>query len=220
MWFDDDDASSGNGDARGRWAKAVRYLSQDRVMGKLIQRIGPCTLRPRGEPFVTLVQSILSQQVSVKAADSMYRKLSSKFPRKRPTPERLLQFLTNATEDEVRGCGLSRQKRGYMLDLARCFSDGTVPAKRLARMTDDEVIACVTQVKGIGQWTAEMLLIFSLGRPDIWPIDDLGIRESLFRLWPEKFTERPAPKMIADFADQWRPWRSVASWYLWAEKDK
>ncbi len=189
-------------------------------MGKLIRRIGPCTLRPRGEPFVTLVQSILSQQVSVKAADSMYRKLAAKFPRQRPTPERLLNFLTTANDDDIRGCGLSRQKRGYMHDLARCFSDGTVPARRLSRMTDEEVIACVTQVKGIGQWTAEMLLIFSLGRPDIWPIDDLGIRESVFRLWPKTFAERPAPKMIADFADRWRPWRSVASWYLWAEKDK
>lgn len=219
MWFDDDaptDLHSGG----EPWAEALRHLSQDRVMEKLIRRIGPCTLRPRGEPFITLVQSILSQQVSVKAADSMYRKLSAKFPRKRPTPERLLEFLTTAKDDDIRGCGLSRQKRGYMLDLARRFVDGTVPAKRLSRMTDEEVIACVTQVKGIGQWTAEMLLIFSLGRTDIWPIDDLGIRESVFRLWPRKFAERPAPKMIANFADHWRPWRSVASWYLWAEKDK
>lgn len=202
------------------WTEAEEFLKRDRVMKKLIERVGPCTLSPQKDVFATLVKSILAQQVSGAAANSMHRKLKAQMPRKRITPQNVLNFLTTSDEETIRSCGLSRQKRGYIHDLSGKFLDGTVPYKHFCKLDDEQLIECLTEVKGIGRWTAEMLLIFSLNRTDIWPVDDLGIRESVFRHWPKKFAERPKPKEILDFADKWRPWRSVASWYLWAGVDE
>lgn len=193
----------------------MAHLRKDRVLARIIEQVGPCTLRPHRDYFVKLVQSILSQQVSVQAAMAMYSKLASRFPRKRPTPPLMLDFLRQSDEATLRSCGLSRQKRGYLLDLSQRFADGSIPHRRFARMSDDEIIETLTQVKGIGRWTVEMLLIFSLCRPDVWPVDDLGLRESVFVQWPRRFTERPTARELLSFADKWRPWRSIATWYLW-----
>lgn len=210
MWFDDLDPND-------RWAPAITHLRKDKTLAKIIERVGPCTLTPvpAKDCFIKLVQSILSQQVSTAAAASMYRKLAAQFPRKRPTPERLVQFLDTSDEETIRSCGLSRQKRAYIHDLASRFASGEIKSKDFATKSDDELVAELTPIKGIGRWTVEMLLIFALNRPDVWPVDDLGIQESVFRHWPRKFEERPKGKQIRDFADKWRPWRSVASWYLW-----
>jgi DNA-3-methyladenine glycosylase II len=210
MWFDDLDPND-------RWTPAITHLRKDRTLAKIIERVGPCTLTPVApkDCFIKLVQSILSQQVSTAAAASMYRKLSSQFPRKRPTPERLVEFLSSADEETIRSCGLSRQKRAYILDLSSRFASGEIKSRDFATRTDEELVAELTPIKGIGRWTVEMLLIFALNRPDVWPVDDLGIQESVFRHWPRKFKERPKGKEIRDFAEKWKPWRSVASWYLW-----
>ncbi|HQY87401.1 MAG TPA: DNA-3-methyladenine glycosylase [Tepidisphaeraceae bacterium] len=201
------------------WIEAEEFLKRDRVLKKLIERVGPCTLAPNKDVFATLVKSILSQQVSTAAANSMHRKLCERLPRKKISPQNVLDFLTTNDEETIRSCGLSRQKRGYIQDLSGKFLDGTVPYKHFSKLDDEQLIESLTEVKGIGRWTAEMLLIFALNRPDVWPVDDLGIRESVFKHWPKKFTERPKPKEVLDFADKWKPWRSVASWYLWAGVD-
>lgn len=208
MWFPDRATDP-------RWNEATAHLRRDRVLAGIIDRVGPCTLRPHRDYFVKLIQSILSQQVSVKAAMAMYARLSSRFPRKRPTPALLLEFLRGSDETTLRSCGLSRQKREYLLDLSRRFADGSIPHRRLARMSDEEVVTTLTQVKGVGRWTVEMLLIFSLCRPDVWPVDDLGLRESVYLHWPRRFEDRPTARELLGFADRWRPWRSIATWYLW-----
>jgi DNA-3-methyladenine glycosylase II len=200
-----------------RWLDAITHLRKDKTLSRIIDRFGPCTLRPTHsrDHYIRLVQSILSQQVSVKAAASMYTKLAANFPRKRPTPDRMMVFLSTSDEATLRSCGLSRQKRAYVHDLARRIVNNDIDLRTLDRQSDQQIIDHLTRVKGIGQWTVEMLLIFALNRPDVWPVDDLAIRESVFRHWPRKFKERPTPKPLIPFADKWRPYRSIASWYLW-----
>ena len=210
MWFPD-----ANDD--DRWDEAIAHLSRDATMRKIIARVGPCTLRPTlaKDHYTRLIQSILSQQVSVKAAQAMYAKLAANFPRKRPTPARMIEFLTSGAEEAIRACGVSRQKKAYLHDLAVRFHGRSIDPKRFDRMTDDELIEHLTEVKGIGRWTVEMLLIFALNRPDVWPVDDLGIRISVQAHWPRRFAARPTSKELVPFAEKFRPWRTVASWYLW-----
>jgi DNA-3-methyladenine glycosylase II len=206
MWFD-------NTTSADRWYDAIRHLRRDPILRRIMKRVGPCTLSPRKDVFVALVQSILSQQVSVAAADSMYRKLKAKMPRKSVTPKNVLAFLTTSDDETVRSCGLSRQKRGYVQDVSQKFADGTIKPRSFHAMTDEAMIEHLTQVKGIGRWTVEMLLIFVFNRPDVWPVDDLGIQER----YRQNFglEHRPKPKELAPLGDKWKPWRTVASWYLW-----
>ncbi len=160
-----------------------------------------------------LCQSIFTQQISTKVATVLFNRFRAHFPGRRPTPERVVTFLTTAEEEVIRAVGLSRQKRAYVLDLARHFVDGRIPTRRLSRMTDDDVIESLTAVKGIGRWTAEMFLIFTLNRPDVLPVDDLGLWESVKRAYELK--ERPKPREILERGEAWRPWRTIATWYLW-----
>lgn len=206
MWFDTLSKDD-------RWSDAIRHLRRDPVMRRIMKAVGPCTLAPRKDVFVALVQSILSQQVSVAAADSMYRKLKAKMPRKSVTPKNVLVFLTTSDDETIRSCGLSRQKRGYVQDVSQKFADGTIQPRKFHAMSDEAMIEHLTQVKGIGRWTVEMLLIFVFNRPDVWPVDDLGIQER----YRQNFglTERPKPKVLMPLGDKWKPWRTVASWYLW-----
>jgi len=208
MWFDTD--------AQDRWTDAVAHLRKDRKLRPVIDRVGPCTLKPRRDYFVKLIQSILSQQVSVAAAASMYRKLSLNFVGKKPTPAEVVRFIRESDEQTIRACGLSRQKRAYVLDLAERFHSGEIQSRHFSRMSDDQIVDSLTHIKGIGRWTVEMLLIFALNRPDVWPVDDLGIREGVRLL--EGLEERPSAKELRGYAEHWRPYRSVASWYLWRIK--
>ena len=205
MWFNDTEP--------GQWDAAIKHLRKDKVMRKIITEVGPCTLRPRRDYFVKLVQSILSQQVSTKAAASMYAKLTAQFVGKKINPADLGEFMRTADEAVIRSVGFSRQKRAYVLDMATRFESGEIPHRRFGKMTDEEIIESLTQIKGIGQWTVEMLLIFALNRPDVWPVDDLAIRENVRHHYG--FAERPTPKALREFGDRWRPWRSIASWYIW-----
>lgn len=175
----------------------------------MIEKIGPHRPRISRDPFKTLVGSIVQQQISMSAAAAIQNRLVDACPDRRMTPEALLALRT----PRLRKIGLSRQKAIYLRDLAVHFKDGRLSPAKLRRMPDDEVIEATTQVHGIGRWTAEMLLIFCLERPDVWPVDDLGIRKAVRNYLGE--SELPDRKRLDAVALPWRPFRSYASWYFW-----
>jgi DNA-3-methyladenine glycosylase II len=166
-------------------------------------------------PFDALAESIAYQQLSGKAAATIFGRVRALYPkRKWLDPKKLL-----ATPDEkLRAAGLSRAKTAALKDLAAKTIDGTVPSGRaLIRMSDDEIIARLTTVRGIGRWTVEMLLLFDLGRPDVWPVDDYGVRKGFAKTFGKR--KLPTPKQLMKFGEKWRPYRSVAAWYFWRALD-
>lgn len=192
---------------------AEKHLSRrDSVLRPIIKQHGDCRLQKHTRYFETLVNSIVSQQLSVKAAETIFQRFRALYaPAKFPQPAQIA-----ATPDEtLRSVGLSGQKRSYIKDLAAKVDDGSVHLKRITQMSDDEIIAELTQVKGIGVWTVHMFLIFSLGRLNVLPVGDLGIRMAIQRAYG--LAEMPKPAAIETIAAQnkWQPYCSVASWYLW-----
>jgi DNA-3-methyladenine glycosylase II len=166
-------------------------------------------------PFDALAESIAYQQLSGKAAATIFGRVRALYPkRKWLDPKKLL-----ATPDEkLRAAGLSRAKTAALKDLAAKTIDGTVPSGRaLIPMSDDEIIARLTTVRGIGRWTVEMLLLFDLGRPDVWPVDDYGVRKGFAKTFGKR--KLPTPKQLMKFGEKWRPYRSVAAWYFWRALD-
>ena len=166
-------------------------------------------------PFDALAESIAYQQLSGKAAATIFGRVRALYPkRKWLDPEQLL-----ATPDEtLRAAGLSRAKTAALKDLAAKTIDGTVPAGRaLIRMSDDEIITRLTAVRGIGRWTVEMLLLFDLGRPDVWPVDDYGVRKGFAKTFGRR--KLPTSKQLMKFGEKWRPYRSMAAWYFWRALD-
>ncbi|MEM8873016.1 MAG: DNA-3-methyladenine glycosylase 2 family protein [Planctomycetota bacterium] len=207
MWFDQSAPEH-------RWADAAKFLSKTPKMRAIIREVGPCTLEPKRDTFVLLIKSILSQQVSTAAAAAMFKKFAARFPRKKPTPTLVHDALTGGwTDDEIRACGISRQKRGYLTDLAARYADGSVEPRKLRRMDDAGVVENLTQIKGIGVWTVEMLLIFGFNRPNVWPVGDLGLRNALAQL--HDLDERPAIRDCEPMGEPFAPYRSIATWYLW-----
>jgi len=205
MWFDkcDDDT---------RWADAARHLSKvDPVLADVIGRVGPCEMAPRKDYFVALCRAIFAQQVNVKVAQILFDRFRKLLPGKRLSPGAVFEILSDA--EKYKGCGLSRQKAGYLKDLAAHFADSRIPVRKLAKMSDEEVIETLVAVKGVGRWTAEMVLMFVLSRPDVLPVDDLGLREGFREVYG--MSERPGKAEMTEFAERWRPYRSVATWYLW-----
>jgi DNA-3-methyladenine glycosylase II len=196
------------------WSEAEAHLCRvDPILSEIIQRIGPCTLSRRTDHFRALCQSIISQQISVAAARTVGERFRALFPGKRPTPQAVLA----ATDEELRAAGISRQKAGYLRSLAEHFAGGGVPVRRLHRMTDEEVVQMLIPVKGIGRWTAEMFLIFVLNRTDLLPVDDLGLCTRAMRVYGLK--KYPDAKAMMKLAEKWRPYRSIATWYLWRSAD-
>jgi DNA-3-methyladenine glycosylase II len=196
-------------------ARAVRHLrAADPVMARIVRDVGSCGLAVdrRLPPFAYLTAAIVHQQITGKAAASICRKLRAHAGGRWPRPDQILA----STDAELRACGLSRQKIAYLRDLAAQVGKG-LPFRRLRGLSDEEVIEALTAVKGIGRWTAEMFLMFRLGRPDILPVDDLGIRKAMQKAWRKH--ERPKPDWMRRTAEAWRPWRTVASWYLWQSLD-
>ena len=194
---------------------AIAHLrAADPVLGSLMARCGPCTLEPGDtDPFVILCRAILSQQLSSRAASTITGRLEALFEGGILTPEGIL-----ATPDAtLRGLGLSRQKQASLKDLASKTSDGSLPLAALTALSDDEVMRQLTQVRGIGVWTAEMFLIFSLGRLDIFPVGDLGIRKAIQRVYGYK--RMPAVVTMRRHARKWVPYRTIATWYLWESYD-
>jgi DNA-3-methyladenine glycosylase II len=199
------------------WSAAKRHLSRAHPrMKRIIARVGACSVEPRPprDYFPYLCRAIFAQQVSTHVANITFERFKNLFPRKRVSPATTIKLIgPDADESKLVGVGLSRQKRAYLLDLARHFERGQIPMKRFAKMTDDEIIDALTQVKGIGRWTAEMFLIFVLNRPDCWPVDDLGLREALKRF--HHMSERPTPTECIVHGECFRPYRSIATWYFW-----
>jgi DNA-3-methyladenine glycosylase II len=181
-------------------------------MKKIIVRVGPCRLTRRRDYFVVLCDSIFSQQLSTRIAGILFERFRDLFPQRRPTPRRVLKAL-DLDGEILRRCGLSRQKRAYIHDLAKHFHARLIPTRRFSKMADEQIIESLVRVKGVGRWTAEMFLIFVLNRTDVWPVDDLGLQEAVRKAYALK--ERPKPKALREFGDRFRPHRTAATWYLW-----
>jgi DNA-3-methyladenine glycosylase II len=188
---------------------ATRLSRSDQTLGRIIQRVGPCTLAPRKGYFAALCRAIIAQQLSTTAAATIQERFRCLFPGRRVTPASLLA----RTDADLRAVGLSRQKTAYLRDLAAKLGDGTIPCRRLSRMEDDQIIAALTQVRGIGVWTVQMFLIFVLNRPDVLPTDDLGLRKAVQTHYGGKTL--PTAARLSELAEPWRPYRSFATWYLW-----
>jgi DNA-3-methyladenine glycosylase II len=195
-------------------ARARRVLMRrDPVLAKVIRREGACGLYARGDPYRALLQSIVYQQLAGSAASAIDRRVRAPYRGRYPKPAVLLA----ASDAQLREAGLSRQKIAAMRAVASAFVDGKLDNRRLRRMPDDEVLKAVTQVKGIGEWTAHMLLMFSLGRPDVLPVGDYGVRKSAMQLY--ELAALPKRAQLEALAEPWRPYRSVAAWYLWRVLD-
>ena len=192
-------------------------MRRDPKLSALMKRVGPCLLpaaRTR-HPFAALVRAVVSQQLSGKAAQTIYdRVLALVGGVDGLAPESLLAL----TPESMRAAGLSRQKISYVRDLADHVCDGRLDLAALEDLSDAEVIAAITAVRGFGRWSAEMFLIFRLNRPDVFPVDDLGIVKGVQTLFGLK--RRPAPRTMERLAEPWRPYRSIAAWYLWRVHEK
>jgi DNA-3-methyladenine glycosylase II len=194
------------------WDRAKRTLARrDPVMAAIMRSRPKVFLARRGEPFLTLARAIVGQQISVKAAQSVWDKVCLCAGEVTP------QSVVARKRSELRACGLSERKVEYIADLAQHFVDGTIDVRRWPDMDDQAVIAELTQVRGIGRWTAEMFLIFNLLRPDVFPLDDLGLQKGI-RLSYFKGRKLSLQRM-KKLGETWRPWRSVATWYLWRSRD-
>jgi DNA-3-methyladenine glycosylase II len=196
------------------YVKARRLLARrDPVLGALIKTIGPCGLpaAQREDPFHALVRTIVGQQLSVKAAATIFRRFEGLFPGPGfPGPA----DIAARTDAELRAVGFSRQKIGYLRDLCDRVAGGDVVLERLESMPDEEVIESLTRIKGIGRWSAEMILMFTLHRPNVLPVDDVGILNAVRRVYGLR--RRPKPERVLRMGESWRPYRSIACWYLWA----
>jgi DNA-3-methyladenine glycosylase II len=194
------------------WDQAKRSLARgDPVMAAIIRRHPRVHLVPRGEPFHTLARAIVGQQISVKAAQSVWNRFSSHVSIVSPG-----EVLKARTRD-LRACGLSERKCEYIIDLAQRFADGHVHVHKWPAMSDEEVIEDLTQVRGIGRWTAEMFLMFNLLRPDVFPLDDLGLQKGLRLAYHGG--RKISLQTMRRRGETLRPWRSVATWYLWRSLD-
>ncbi|MBH0193037.1 MAG: DNA-3-methyladenine glycosylase 2 family protein [Nitrospira sp.] len=187
-------------------------------MRRLIREIGPCTLSQniRRSPFESLARAIAYQQLHDKAAESILRRFIALFPGRRfPTPDDVLAIRPRS----IRAAGFSRAKILALRDLASKTLDGTVPVNRvIARLDDEAIVKRLIEVRGVGRWTVEMLLIFQLGRPDVLPIDDYGVRKG-FRL-AYGLRTMPTPHEVRRYGEQWKPYRTTAAWYLWRAADR
>lgn len=192
---------------------AVKHLAKaDPVLAQLMKRAGPFALKTRHlhNPFEALARNIVFQQLHGSAAEAIHGRVVGLFGGGRLRPQDVL----DASEEALRGAGLSGAKTAALKDLAAKTLDGTVPTlARLKRMDDEEIVARLTQVRGIGRWTVEMLLMFRLGRPDVLPVGDYAVRKGFMVAYG--LGEMPKPKALALHAERWRPYRSVASWYMW-----
>jgi len=194
------------------WEKAKRSLARrDPVMAAIIRRHPRVHLQPRGDPFHTLARAIVGQQISVKAAQSVWNRFSGVAVE--IIPEKIIKL--KATH--LRACGLSARKCEYISDLAQRFADGLVHVQRWPEMSDEDVVADLVQVRGIGRWTAEMFLMFNLLRPDVFPLGDLGLQKGLQLAYHGG--RKISFRTMKSRGETLRPWRSVATWYLWRSLD-
>jgi len=194
--------------------EALQHLTKtDKVLGRLIRRVGPCRLKPkrRRSPFEALVQSVAYQQLNGTAAATILGRVKALYPHRRfPTPQDLL----NTPDEQLRAAGLSRAKIMAVKDIAAKTLNGVVPSlSAIAQMSEEEIVAQLVTIRGVGPWTVEMLLIFTLGRPDVLPTTDYGVRKGFALTYGWK--ELPRPKELLEFGEKWRPHRTTAAWYFW-----
>lgn len=199
--------------------EALRHLRRvDPVLGAVIRSVGICTLEPQRDrsPFESLVRAVAHQQLNGTAAETILKRFLSLFPGTTfPKPE----ALETVTDDQMRAAGFSRAKVAAIRDIAAKTIEGVVPTSRtIGRMPDDAIVDRLVQCRGVGRWTVEMLLIFKLGRPDVLPADDFGIRHGFALAYGHD--EMPKPKALLAFGEIWRPYRTTASWYLWRAVDQ
>jgi DNA-3-methyladenine glycosylase II len=194
------------------WEEAkFELMRRDRILNKLIPQFGNLQLVGRGEPFSTLARSIIGQQISVKAAETVWQRFLLACPKCTP-----IQVIKAGSEN-LAACGLSKRKTEYILDLAGHFKAKRVHPDKWVEMADEEVIAEMVQIRGIGRWTAEMFLIFNLLRPNVLPLDDLGLLKGISINY---FSGEPVSRSDArEVSANWEPWRTVATWYLWRSLD-
>ncbi len=194
------------------WDKAKRALARrDPVLAAIMRRHPKVHITPRGEPFHTLARAIVGQQISVKAAQSVWNKFALLIEEIKP------ENVLKKKRPQLRACGLSDRKVEYIADLAQHFADGRIHLHRWPAMDDEAIIAELTEVRGIGRWTAEMFLMFNLMRPDIFPLGDLGLQKGLQVAYHGG--RKISLKTMKSRGESWRPWRSVATWYLWRSLD-
>ena len=193
--------------------KADAHLAAcDPVLAGVVASTTLTPVRHRDEPYRALLRAVLAQQVSKQAADAIERRFLDLFPRREPTPAQLAR----TTPETLRTAGLSRQKASYMHAIAEAARGGRLARSRLARLDDDAVLERLTAIRGIGRWTAEMVLMFSLDRPDVFPADDVGIERAIERLYPLPPPGRARRTAMRTLAEPWSPWRTRACRYLWA----
>ena len=194
------------------WTAACDHLmKKDRVMRRLVPKFIGASIETRGEPFVTLARSVVGQQISVKAAQSVWDRFSALMKTVNP------RAVSKLTVEEMRAAGLSGRKVEYIKDLADYFQTGKVSVKQWDAMEDEAIIAELIAIRGIGRWTAEMFLMFYLRRPDVLPLDDVGLLNGISKLY---FSDEPVSRSeVRDLARAWEPYRSVATWYIWRSLD-
>lgn len=195
------------------WDQACAELAKcDPVMAGIIQNFPHSRLATRGDPFETLLRAIVGQQISMRAADTIWGRFVTAIGTLSP------QAVIATSPEDLRAAGLSARKVEYVRDLAAHVLDGKLDHQQLAVLDDAEVMGALVDIRGIGRWTAEMFLIFNLNRPDVWPIDDVGIKKALVRHGWAASMDLPRKEWDA-LGEQWRPWRSVAAWFLWRSLD-
>jgi DNA-3-methyladenine glycosylase II len=196
------------------WTAGCTHLCKvDPVLKKIIAKHGLCKVGRRKDYFVALCNAIFSQQISTAVARVLFMRFRNQFPRKRPTPVLVIELLNCGDPERIRQSGISRQKQSYLLDLAEHFAQGKLKTSQFAKMSDEDLIAALDDVRGIGRWTAEMFLIFVLNRPDVYPVDDLGLRKGVQKAFGLK--KLPTVKQLHQLAEKWKPHRSLATWYFW-----
>lgn len=191
----------------------VRILRKDPLLTDIIDIVGDYTLKKRNHHFSVLVESIISQQLATGAAEAIFKRFKDLYP-KFPTASEIL----STRKSKLRLVGLSGMKIEYLKDLSRHIEQGRLDMKSLVKKSDEDVIASLTQVKGIGRWTAEMFLIFSLGRQDVFPVDDLGLRKGVQRIL--SMPDIPKPKEVEKIGQRWKPYRTIVTWYIWKSLQK
>jgi len=191
----------------------VGILRKDPLLTDIIDIVGDYTLKKRNHHFSVLVESIISQQLATGAAEAIFKRFKNLYP-KFPTASEIL----STRKSKLRLVGLSGMKIEYLKDLARNIEQGRLDMKSLAKMSDEEVIASLTQVKGIGRWTAEMFLIFSLGRQDVFPANDLGLRKGVQKVF--SLPDIPKPREVEKIGQRWKPYRTIVTWYIWKSLQK
>ena len=195
------------------YGKAERYLCRkSSVFREIVRQVGPCTLKPSPDYFSVLVHTIVSQQLSTRAALTIGSRLQESLNGKRLTP----QGIQRLADEKIRQCGLSGGKTKSLRDLCRKCLDGSLPLDRLTELADEEVCELLLEVHGIGPWSVDMFLIFCLGRQDVLPVGDFGLRAAVQQHY--ELHELPSPPLLKEIAEPWRPYRTVATWYCWRSR--